>query len=756
MSAAHPKPLSFPPPHPAIDYLQATFAPEDHIFFFGVHSWKKHPDKNGKPVPDVKTYPLMPLAVATTLKQIEKLEKDEANDWNIYVSMNPFPPGSPSRIEKLVKTIRNVYIETDGSGDVLQSIAIAVEDNVIPAPHSIVESSPGKHHIVWHVEGIAPDEAKALNRALATRFGGDIASVDAHRLLRMPGFKNLKYPDKPVCKLIEKINGDGPYSREQFKIETVTLKADGAPLSEGVLANIISRFEQNAKEASFEPGSREDDLNGYRWDITCPWSDSHTTGGSDAILMVLKDGRPEFSCLHNHCAQRGWSDIRQIWESRAGHKQKFAVAKDLQAMILNREGEVKPLIANAITMLKTTPCWEGVLAYNLLTMSPVKLKAAPWEECAGTAWTDHDDTKLVEFFQHNGLYINSSKQAGEVANAAARENSFHPVHDYLEPLRWDSVARLDKWLHTYLGTKKDEYTRAVGRCWMISAVANVYRPGCKVDYVLTLEGDQGTLKSSALSALASDEFFLDDFADFDDKDDKLKLHGAWIVELAELTGMRRDINKVKAFITCKDDVFRSPYDKRPQHHPRMNVFAASTNDNTPFTDETGSRRFWPVKCGVIDISKLRADRDQLWAEAVSLFKKGEEWWFEDKALDELAAEEQRKRYQFGQWDETIERWLAAPRQRTYEKNEIGEDGKPLPPKICYVTPWDSSPDEVTVDDILLHAIEKPLERRAHADVLSVVKCLKHNHWERVSVREAGDVRKFYRRPGVSTHDRNKD
>ena len=109
---------------------------------------------------------MLQLAEATKAETIAKLEKDQSAGWNVYVSMNPFPPGTQSRTESLIETIRNAFIETD-EGDALSAIRTAVSEGLIPAPHSVLQSSPGKFHITWHVEGIPPNEAKALNRALA-------------------------------------------------------------------------------------------------------------------------------------------------------------------------------------------------------------------------------------------------------------------------------------------------------------------------------------------------------------------------------------------------------------------------------------------------------------------------------------------------------------------------------------------------------------------------------------------------------------
>jgi Virulence-associated protein E len=430
---------------------------------------------------------------------------------------------------------------------------------------------------------------------------------------------------------------------------------------------------------------------------------------------------------------------------------KKAAAKDMyvpssSGLIVNDDGRIKPIMANAITMLKTTPRWDGVLAFNKLTLYAMKLKPAPWEEHSSGQWTDFDDTKLEEWFQRHRLFIDSSKKAGEAAQAVAHENAFHPVRDYLESLKWDDTPRLDSWLINYLGVKDDEYTRAVGRCWMISAVARIFRPGCQADYTLLLEGNQGILKSSALRALAGDEFFLDNVVDIEGKDALLKIHGAWIVELEEFAGVKRsDVDKVKAFLTCRTDRFRAPYDRRVQIYPRMNVFAASNNGDTPFTDETGNRRFWPVRCEKIAIEKIRAERNQLWAEAVTRFRKGDHWWLDTSALNVLAEKEQAERYRPGAWDGIIERWLENPTQRIEYK-----DGGIR----AFITPWNSSADEVTVEDVLLHAVGKSVAQWTHSDEHSVSKCLKTNHWKRVSIwdPEKKKPRRVYQRPTLTGAD----
>jgi predicted P-loop ATPase len=188
-----------------------------------------------------------------------------------------------------------------------------------------------------------------------------------------------------------------------------------------------------------------------------------------------------------------------------------------------------------------------------------------------------------------------------------------------------------------------------------------------------------------------------------------------IIEWAELTAARRDANKVKSFVTSKDDVFRAPYDKRPQHHPRMCVFAASTNDDVWMSDETGGRRFWPVKCGKIDLGKLERDRNQFWAEAVARYKAGEKWWFQSNALNDMATEAQRDRYLRGPWDSIIEKYLDSLAKK-----------------------------QVTIDEIRSNVIcagltPTPISQWKHADMNSVARCLVHNGWKRRQVKVEGSA-----------------
>jgi hypothetical protein len=164
-------------------------------------------------------------------------------------------------------------------------------------------------------------------KALAARYGGDPACVDLHRLLRMPGFHNLKYPEKPETKLLEHRIGDERNEPCDFNISVEAPKARPVAADEEKIADIVDRFTTNAEKAGLELGIEQEHANGgVKWVIECPWADGHTQSGSTAAVFVMSDGSIQFNCFHNHCAARGWSDIRKIMEDKVGHKLSFGEA----------------------------------------------------------------------------------------------------------------------------------------------------------------------------------------------------------------------------------------------------------------------------------------------------------------------------------------------------------------------------------------------------------------------------------------------
>ena len=195
------------------------------------------------------------------------------------------------------------------------------------------------------------------------------------------------------------------------------------------------------------------------------------------------------------------------------------------------------------------------------------------------------------------------------------------MRDYLDSLPWDGIKRIDRWLTIYAQAEDNEYTRAVGALMLVAAVRRVRQPGCKFDEMVVLEDpEQGTDKSTALAVLAvKEEWFSDDLPlNLEGKRVIEALRGRWIVEAAELSGMRRtDIEHVKALLSRQRDRGRLAYDRIVSEIPRQNIVVGTTNSSEYLRDTSGNRRFWPVKSKRFDIAALKRDRDQLWAEAAA-------------------------------------------------------------------------------------------------------------------------------------------
>jgi hypothetical protein len=213
-----------------------------------------------------------------------------------------------------------------------------------------------------------------------------------------------------------------------------------------------------------------------------------------------------------------------------------------------------------------------------------------------------------------------------VVQDEARRNAFHPVRDYLAALHWDGTPRLEKWLAVYADAEDSEYVRAVGRLVLVAAVRRVRQPGCKFDEMLVLESRQGLDKSSALGVLAIEEQWFTDSLPLNADDKKVieTLKGRWIVEAAELQGLRKgDVEHLKAFLSRRVDRGRPAYGRLPIEAPRQCVIVGTTNHERYLRDSTGNRRFWPVRVACFDLDALRRDRDQIWAEAAAIEAKGE-------------------------------------------------------------------------------------------------------------------------------------
>lgn len=343
---------------------------------------------------------------------------------------------------------------------------------------------------------------------------------------------------------------------------------------------------------------------------------------------------------------------------------------------LIRDDKDRPIwnMANAITLLTDHGDWHGVLGFNQFTMRRVLLHSVPGQ--AGGEYPrpleDDDYSAAQAWFNRNGFPKANTEIVQAAVRKVCRHQSFDPLRDYLEGLQWDGTPRLDAWLTTYCGAEASDYTSEVGKRWCISAVARGFKPGCKADHMLVLEGAQGRRKSTALAALAGEDWFSDALPQMGTKDASSYLRGKWIIEVGELEAMRKEVDAIKAFITRQVETFRPAYAREEVSEPRRCVFAGTTNKDDWQRDETGGRRFWPVKVGTIDVPALERDRNQLWAEAVVRYRDGARWWLEGEVAEHAQVEVAERRAD-DPWRADIARIIARYPEVT-TKQVLGELG----------------------------------------------------------------------------------
>jgi predicted P-loop ATPase len=292
----------------------------------------------------------------------------------------------------------------------------------------------------------------------------------------------------------------------------------------------------------------------------------------------------------------------------------------------NDKGRPRGIRENVYWALTHDVRLAGLVGHNEFSELHELRRAAPWGSPPGE-WRAIDDLRLAEYLAHtHGLVVGSPETVQQAVDMASRDHPFNPPRDWMRAAKWDGIERLNQWLIDFVGCHDTPYTRAVGRLFLLGLVARVMRPGCKMDYSLILQGPQGTGKSTVFRTLA-EPWFSDTPIKIGDKDSLMTVQGLLLYEFSELDSLARsEETAIKAFITSVEDRFRPPYGTRMTTVPRRVVLCGTTNTEEFLRDATGGRRFWPVKVGQIDITGLRAMRDQLIAEAVARFDRGERWY----------------------------------------------------------------------------------------------------------------------------------
>lgn len=279
-------------------------------------------------------------------------------------------------------------------------------------------------------------------------------------------------------------------------------------------------------------------------------------------------------------------------------------------------------------------------------------------------WDEEDNIRLSVFMQRELQMSNMSDETvGKAIRVYSRKNIKNEPKDWMSKLIWDHVPRVETFLIDCAGTVDDEYIRAVSKNFWISLIARVFSPGCKVDTMPILEGGQGEFKSTLFNIIGG-KWHCEASHDLYNKDFFQGLHGKLIIEFADLAGFTKsEVNIIKDILTRKVDYLRVPYAKIFKNFPRQSVFVGTTNKTTYLKDETGARRFWPVKIGKINIQRAKDERDQLFAEAVFLFKNNIEWWH----MPGQTQEEQEERREIDPWESIIANFIINKEEVTIQE-----------------------------------------------------------------------------------------
>lgn len=363
---------------------------------------------------------------------------------------------------------------------------------------------------------------------------------------------------------------------------------------------------------------------------------------------------------------------------------------------------------------------ENVFRYNELTGQIeyfIETETVKWDKTIKICQTLRDrDVILIKSWVAENFDQEFSKDTIlDAIIEISHRNRYHPIKSWLLGLQWDFKPRLESWLIDYCGAEDNPYTHEVGQKIMIGAVARAFDPGCKFDYMMILEGDQGIGKTTLVESIGGAWY-----ADIDikepGKDTVDAIRGAWIIEVSELAGFKKaDVESLKAFISRKTDRVRLAYARLTEDFPRQGIFIGTLNpegDNTYLFDETGGRRFWPVTCSKIDHAGFKLIREQLFAEAAVKYAEKKELYLTNV--------------------------FAIKRARDVQDNR-----KPIHPWIELLSELIRGKDRLTIVEIL-NFVGIPRERQDHFTTIKAGRIMKELGW--VRQREGHGERRYFYEP----------
>ena len=428
----------------------------------------------------------------------------------------------------------------------------------------------------------------------------------------------------------------------------------------------------------------------------------------------------------------------------------------------DRKGSLKSTINNISAIIENDPGLKGHLYLDLLRNNIMVVGGLPWDAEA-TAWGNRDDANLRGWLEKSYNVFGKDK-VKDALDMVITKHRRHPIREYYKRIVWDGTPRLERLIIDYLGADDTDLNRRITRIHFTAAVARIMQPGCKYDYCLILAGPQGAGKSTLISIMGG-EFYKDGLTSMEGKEGAEQVQGCHLIEIGELDGMKRsEITSVKQYITACVDEFRPAYGVRKERVPRQCVFFGTTNEQYFLKDDTGNRRF-PVipikpelrKHGDRWFDELREQRDQLWAEAVEYWRRGEKLYLSR----DMEREAEKTQADYADDDSDMEGVL-----RAYLDTRLPADWDTYGPKErrAYIT----SPDPLAATGVTLRRAVCPLEfiserlggssKDKDYKYLSmrVSKLLRRIGWEGPLISRHAEAvygrQKSYKRPEILTDD----
>ncbi|MBN6205559.1 hypothetical protein JYK21_03765 [Ralstonia pickettii] len=349
-----------------------------------------------------------------------------------------------------------------------------------------------------------------------------------------------------------------------------------------------------------------------------------------------------------------------------------------QLKISPTTGQPLRTIENILIALEGESNLKGRIRLDEFADSIVGISPLPWaprdEQEGEFKWAEKDDSGLIIYLEKI-LGFQSKDKMMHALNQCAARHAFNPVVDYLNSLHWDGVKRLDSLFIDYLGAADMPYTRAVTRKSFTAAVARAMEPGVKYDTMPVLTGAQGLGKTTLVQKMGK-LWFSNSLESFEGKEAAELLQGQWIMEIGEMSAYNKsDLNTIKGFLSRTEDQYRAAYARKTEKHPRRCVFFGTSNRSDYLKDSTGGRRFWPIDCGLQQPIKnifqdLDSEIDQLWAEAVMIWRLGESLILTGELAEE-AKRQQESHAEQDPWDSVIREFINRKIPIDWNKKDIG-------------------------------------------------------------------------------------